>query len=92
MSTPSGTWNSDTVTLPALSSPARSRFDRDSLWRPGPDGPIFTGDCIADEPETTDIPTDECQYEFIVRLEDRHPRAIVCTTHGWTGVIYDDGG
>jgi len=90
MSTPSDTWNSDTVTLPALSSPAPLKSDRDTSWRPGTDGEFYTGDCMADEPTTT--PTDECEYEFIFRLADKHPRAIACTTHGWTGVIYDDGG
>ena len=85
MNKSASTSSEDTAIRPTSSSPARSRFDQDTTLHSDAVGKSSTSDCT--DPETTDIPTDECQYEFIVRLEDRHPRAIVCTTHGWTGVI-----
>jgi len=87
MSTPSDTWNSDTVILPALSSPAPLRSDRDTPLRLGTDGESFTGDCTVDEPESSTCITNDCALEFLFSGDSLHPVRIICTTHDWTGVI-----
>lgn len=60
-----------------------SRFAYTPVALGSPSTPTSTDpDCAAD------IPTiDECDFEMIMAGGERHPVAVVCLTHGWSGSI-----